>query len=76
MSPRAKKFVAEHPFVVPSIQGTGAGGRIMEADVERLAQVPEITQAAAEEIYRYFHDQPSDADEQYTQHSPADAGEE
>ena len=48
----------------------------MEADVERLAQVPEITQAAAEEIYRYFHDQPSDADEQYTQHSPADAGEE
>ena len=51
-------------------------GEIMEADVERLAQVPEITQAAAEEIYRYFHDQPSDADEQYTQHSPADAGEE
>ena len=28
---------------------------IMEADTERLAQVPEITQSAAEEIYRYFH---------------------
>ena len=28
---------------------------IMEADAERLAQVPEITQSAAEEIYRFFH---------------------
>ena len=28
---------------------------IMEADAERLAQVPEITQGAAEEIYRFFH---------------------
>ena len=27
----------------------------MEADVERLAQVPELTQSAAEEVYRYFH---------------------
>ena len=28
---------------------------IMEADVERLAQVPELSQSAAEEVYRYFH---------------------
>ena len=28
---------------------------IMEADAERLAQVPEITQGAAEEICRFFH---------------------
>ena len=69
----------------------GSIGEIMEADVEKLAQVPEITQAAAEEIYRYFHDQTindqsiddqtifdqsSDADDQYTQDRPADAGKE
>ena len=33
----------------------GSIEEIMEADAERLAQVPEITQSAAEEIYRYFH---------------------
>ena len=48
MSPRAKKFVAEHPFVVPSIQGTGAGGRIMEADVEAAYHnSPKLSSAAA-----------------------------
>ena len=33
----------------------GSIEEIAEADVERLTQVPEITAAAAEEIYRYFH---------------------
>ena len=33
----------------------GSIAEIMEADVERLAQVPELTQSAAEEVYRYFH---------------------
>ena len=33
----------------------GSIEEIMEADAERLAQVPEITQGAAEEIYRFFH---------------------
>ena len=33
----------------------GSIEEIMEADAERLAQVPEITQGAAEEICRYFH---------------------
>ena len=48
MSPRAKKFVAEHPFVVPSIQGSGAGGRIMEADVEAAYHnSPKLSSAAA-----------------------------
>ena len=48
MSPRAKKFVAEHPFVVPSIQGSGAGGRIIEADVEAAYHnAPKLSSAAA-----------------------------
>ena len=33
----------------------GAIAESMEADVERPAQVPELTQSAAEEVYRYFH---------------------
>lgn len=48
MSPRAKKFVAEHPFVVPAIAGSGAGGRIMEADVEAAYHTsPKLSSAAA-----------------------------
>ncbi|NMA40689.1 MAG: 2-oxo acid dehydrogenase subunit E2 [Lentisphaerae bacterium] len=53
MSPRARKFVAEHPFVVPAIVGSGAGGRIMEKDVAtayqsaaRLSPVAAAMQAA------------------------------
>ena len=33
----------------------GSIEEIMEADAKRMAQVPEITQGAAEEIYRFFH---------------------
>ena len=33
----------------------GSIEEIMEADEERLLQVPEITQGAAEEIFRFFH---------------------
>ncbi len=54
LSPRARKFVAEHPFVVPAaLAGTGAGGRIVEADVKaayaesaRLSPVAAAMQAA------------------------------
>ncbi len=53
MSPRARKFVAEHPFVVPALAGSGAGGRIMEKDVTaayqsaaRLSPVAAAMQAA------------------------------
>ncbi|MDT8391415.1 MAG: dihydrolipoamide acetyltransferase family protein [Lentisphaeria bacterium] len=35
LSPRAKKFLAEHPFNMPAIAGSGAGGRVMAADVEK-----------------------------------------
>jgi len=48
MSPRARRFVAEHPFVVPAIQGTGPGGRIVEKDViEAYHAAPRLTPAAA-----------------------------
>ena len=48
MSPRARKFVAEHPFVVPSIQGSGANGRIMEQDVAAAYQTsPHLSSTAA-----------------------------
>ena len=33
----------------------GSIEEIMEADVDRLQQVPEIPESAAEEIYRFFH---------------------
>lgn len=39
LSPRARKFVAEHPFVLPAgLSGSGAGGRIMEQDVAAAYQ--------------------------------------
>lgn len=48
MSPRARKFVAEHPFAVPKIAGSGAGGRIIEADVEAAYRTsPKLSSAAA-----------------------------
>lgn len=48
LSPRARKFVASHPFVMPAIVGSGAGGRIMEADVEAAYRTsPHLSSAAA-----------------------------
>ncbi len=48
LSPRARRFVKEHPFVVPPIQGSGAGGRIVEQDViEAYRSAPHLTPAAA-----------------------------
>jgi len=48
MSPRARRFLEEHPFVVPALQGSGAGGRIMEKDVaEAYRSAPHLSPAAA-----------------------------
>jgi len=48
MSPRAKMFLAEHPFIVPAIQGSGANGRIIAADVEAAYQnSPRLSPTAA-----------------------------
>jgi pyruvate dehydrogenase E2 component (dihydrolipoamide acetyltransferase) len=48
LSPRAKKFLAGHPFVMGAIAGSGAQGRIMEADLMAAYQTsPHLTPAAA-----------------------------
>ncbi|MDQ0290212.1 dihydrolipoamide acetyltransferase family protein [Oligosphaera ethanolica] len=48
LSPRAKKYVAEHPFVLPEIAGSGANGRIMEKDVaDAFRSAPHLSPAAA-----------------------------
>ncbi|NMA46387.1 MAG: 2-oxo acid dehydrogenase subunit E2 [Lentisphaerae bacterium] len=48
LSPRARKFVAEHPFVLPAINGSGANGRIMEKDVaEAYRNAARLSPAAA-----------------------------
>ena len=48
LSPRARKFVAEHPFALPAIAGSGAGGRIIEADVQAAYRTaPRLSGAAA-----------------------------
>ena len=48
LSPRARKFVAEHPFAMPAITGSGAGGRIIEADVQAAYRTsPRLSGAAA-----------------------------
>jgi pyruvate dehydrogenase E2 component (dihydrolipoamide acetyltransferase) len=48
LSPRARRFVKEHPFQVGAISGSGAGGRIMEKDVETAYQnAPRLSPVAA-----------------------------
>ncbi len=48
LSPRARKFVAEHPFVMGEIAGSGAQGRVIESDVIAAYQSsPHLTPAAA-----------------------------
>lgn len=48
LSPRARTFVAEHPFVLPAINGSGANGRIMEKDVaEAYRNAARLSPAAA-----------------------------
>lgn len=48
LSPRARKFVAEHPFVMGEIAGSGVQGRVIESDVIAAYQSsPHLTPAAA-----------------------------
>lgn len=48
LSPRARKFVAEHPFVMGEIAGSGAQGRVIESDVIAAYQSSQhLTPAAA-----------------------------
>ena len=46
--PTARKFLAEHPLALPAIAGSGAGGRIIEADVQAAYRTaPRLSGAAA-----------------------------
>jgi pyruvate dehydrogenase E2 component (dihydrolipoamide acetyltransferase) len=38
LSPRAKRFAAEHDFVPPPITGSGPGGRVIEQDVRQAVE--------------------------------------
>jgi len=47
MSPRARRFAAEHGFQPPAVTGSGPGGRILERDVRaQLLSSPSVTRAA------------------------------
>jgi len=47
MSPRARRFAAEHGFQPPAVTGGGPGGRILERDVHaQLLSSPSVTRAA------------------------------
>lgn len=48
LSPRARRFVAEHPLVLPAaLAGSGAGGRVLEADVRKaFAESARLTPVA------------------------------
>ena len=49
LSPRARRFAAEHSFEPGAIQGSGAGGRIMEKDVAAAYRNgPRLSPVAAE----------------------------
>lgn len=52
MSPRARKYVAEHPVAVPAgMQGSGAEGRIIEKDVKALFEAgPRLSPVAAAKL--------------------------
>jgi pyruvate dehydrogenase E2 component (dihydrolipoamide acetyltransferase) len=48
LSPRARRFVKGHPFQMGAISGSGAGGRIMEKDVETAYRnAPRLSPVAA-----------------------------
>ena len=47
MSPRARRFAAEHGFKPSTVPGSGPGGRILERDVRaQLRSAPPVTRAA------------------------------
>ena len=52
LSPRARKYVAEHPVAVPAgMQGSGAEGRIIEKDVKALFEAgPRLSPVAAAKL--------------------------
>ncbi len=51
LSPRARRFLQEHPFNLGAISGSGAEGRIMEKDVRAAYEAsPRLSPVAAEKM--------------------------
>ena len=75
LSPRAKRFAAEHNFQPKSLTGSGPGGRVLEEDVRQayLATLsPERISSVRERIARRMRESLSTT-AQYTMHASANA---
>jgi pyruvate dehydrogenase E2 component (dihydrolipoamide acetyltransferase) len=75
LSPRARKFAAAHNFAVPSLHGSGPGGRVLEADVRQAFATAGMSQPASNvrhTIARRMRESLA-ATAQYTLHASADA---
>src|SRR5690349_3632259 len=40
LSPRARRFAAQHDFHPPAVAGTGPNGRVLESDLRKIYQAP------------------------------------
>jgi len=78
-SPRARRFADRHNFHPPSVNGSGPGGRILEADLEKLYEAEKPARAGTpvgrlrEKIARRMRESLATT-AQYTLHASADAG--
>jgi pyruvate dehydrogenase E2 component (dihydrolipoyllysine-residue acetyltransferase) len=81
LSPRAKRFAAEHDFAPPPITGSGPGGRVIEQDVRQAfaaspakapAPVAERTSNVREKIAQRLRESLATT-AQYTMHTSAGA---
>lgn len=78
-SPRARRFADTHNFHPPSVNGSGPGGRILEADLQKLYNAQKPAQAGTpvgrlrEKIAKRMRESLAST-AQYTLHTSADAG--
>lgn len=79
LSPRAKRFAAEHNFTPPPLTGSGPGGRVLEADLQAAyaaapaaAPAPERVSNIRDTIARRMRESLSTT-AQYTMHASAGA---
>jgi len=71
VSPRARRFAAEHDISIPATPGSGPNGRILEADLHAAAAAPRAT-GLRDKIARRLRESLATT-AQYTLHSSADA---
>jgi pyruvate dehydrogenase E2 component (dihydrolipoamide acetyltransferase) len=74
LSPRARRFAAEHDFHPDEVTGSGPGGRVLESDLKRLysAAPAERLSGLRERIARRMRESLAGT-AQYTLHGSADA---